>query len=113
MDGHRIAHVRVSRGSVAEEENTSETENPTDTESVDSMLDINHTNASEEAVTEADTPPVTDDNNKPENSTEDAATPGNGKQAAHATQESPAVNDKLIAASSHDDTAAHTDPGRK
>ena len=111
MDGHRIAQVKVSRGSVAEEEeNTSETDNSTDTESKNSIPDIN---SIEEPVIQDDKSPVTNDDSTPGDSVEEADTLDKKNQSAQIAPKHSAANDQQLSASSQDDTVAHTDPGGK
>jgi CBS domain containing-hemolysin-like protein len=104
MDGHRIAQVKVSRGSATEEENI------TDTESADSMPEIN---TSEESATQDEQSPVTDNDSEPENNDEEADTLDKENQSAHTAPKKSAANDQIMSASSQDDTIAHKDPGEK
>jgi CBS domain containing-hemolysin-like protein len=104
MDGHRIAQVKVSRGSATEEENS------TDTESADSMPEIN---TSEESATQDEQSPVTDNDSEPENNDEEADTLDKENQSAHTAPKKSAANDQIMSASSQDDTIAHKDPGEK
>ena len=104
MDGHRIAQVKVSRGSATEEENI------TDTESADSMPEIN---TSEESATQDEQSPVTDNDSEPENNDEEADTLDKENQSAHTAPKKSAANDQIMSASSQDDTIAHKDPGGK
>jgi CBS domain containing-hemolysin-like protein len=113
MDGHRIAQVKVSRRSVTEEDNISETENSIDTESADSISDINPINANEESAAQDDQSSIVDDDSEPEKSDEEADILDKENQSAHIAPKHSAANDQTMSASSQDDTVAHKDPGGK
>jgi len=106
MDGHRIANVRVSRGSAAEEDNTNIPEGNTSDISDNSTEDANHIDSSETSETNVEQLAITDDDHTPEDDIGEIATPDNGKHP-------PAVDDQAASTSSQDDTVKQAEGGRK
>jgi len=93
MDGHRIARVRVSRGSVGEEETDNEIENTVDTEAQDSGTGSDQVNDSEEAATETDESAGADDDSGPETNVREFTAPDKDNTTADTnTTNSPASN---------------------
>jgi len=114
MDGHRIAEIRVSRGSVAEEETGSEADNPTDSETLDSGTGDDQANISEENGTEADESAIADDgDSNPDSNIREFTAPDKDNPPARIAAKQSSTNEQPASASSEDDKIAHLDPGRK
>ena len=105
MDGHRIATVRVSRGSAAEEDSTSISEDTTSEDAENAIDDGNPEDSDEVSEVNAEQSATPDDSHTPEDNIENIATPNNGKL--------PPANDLPASTSRQDDIAKQAKGGRK